>query len=174
MPGGSWPLLGSTVATVLVAGVAGLAVTAAVWHPSLRSHASSPSRFAAGFGVAYAVVTVALWAGTTLLARPDPLSLDPAATLFWVALAALGAAAVAGASAYVYARFRYATSLFALFAATAFTWYTFLVEGGGSITLAIWGSVFVPVFLLAAAALFAVEWGLRTVTHPPEAGGPPA
>jgi len=170
MPGGSWPLIDSTPAAVLVAAVAGLAVTTVVSRPALRLRASSRRAFAAAVGVAYAALTVGLWAGTTVLARPDPGSLDPGATLFWVALAALGAAAVASTSAYVHARLGYVTAPFALFAATAFTWYGFLVGGGGSITLAIWGSVYVPVFLLAAAALFAIEWGVRTVTDSPGAG----
>lgn len=170
MPGNSWPLLDSTPGAVLVASAAGLAVTAAVCHPAVRRRASSRRAFAAFVGAAYAAFTVGVWAATTVLARPDPLSLDPGATLFWVALAALGAAAVGGATAYVHDRFGYVTAPFAVFAATAFTCYAFLVSGGGGIALSIWGGVYAPVFLVAAAALFAVEWGVRTVTEPETSG----
>jgi hypothetical protein len=170
MPGGSWPVLDSTLATVVVAGAAGITATVAVCHPTLRRRGSSRRAFAARFSTAYAALTVSVWAATTVLARPDPLSLDPAATLFFGAVAALGAVAVAGASAYVHARFRYVTAPFAVFAVTAFTWYAFLVSGGGGIALSIWGMVYAPVFLVAAAALFAVEWGVRTVTDAGNSG----
>lgn len=174
MPGQSCPVLGSTLATVLVASAAGLAITAAVWHPALRRRASSRRAFSAAVGLSYAGVTIALWAVVRAVAHSTPFSADVGATSFWLALAALGAVVLAGGTAYVYDRFRYVTALLALFVATAFTWYVFLGTTGSTTALAVWGLVYVPVFVAGAAVLLAIEWGISTITDPSEPGGPAA
>lgn len=161
MPGQSSPVLGSTLATILVAGAAGFLATAAVWHPALRQRASSRRAFAAAVGVAYAGLTLGLWTAVRVAAHPAPFSVDVGSTAVWLALAALGAVAVGGGTAYVYDRYRYVTALFAVLAATAFTWYVFLDTAGSATALAIWGLVYVPVFVVAAAASLVIEWGVR-------------
>lgn len=174
MPGQPWPVLGSTLATVVVAGVVGFGVTATVCWLSVVQAERQPRTLAAVVGAAYAVVTIGLWAGVRAVAHPAPFSADVGATVFWLALAALGAVVLAGGTTYVYARFRYVIAPFALFAATAFTWYVFLQTNGSTTALAVWGLVYVPVFVVGAVVLLAAEWGLRTVTRSSEARGPAA
>jgi hypothetical protein len=161
VPGDPCPVLGSTLATVLVAGAVGLATTVAVWHPSTRRRASSRRAFAFGFGVSYAVVSIALWAVVRAVAYPSSFSGYGTAIVFWVALAVLGAVLIGGGTAYVYDRFRYATALLSLFAATAFTWYGFLLVGGETDVLWIWAFLFVPVLVAGTVALLVVEWLIR-------------
>jgi len=174
MPGQPWPVLGSTLATALVAAAVALLVTAAVRHPSLRSRAPSRRAFAAGFGVAYAVAALGLWAVVRAVAHPVSFRGYGNALVGWLALAALGAVVLAGGTAYVYDRLRYVTALGSLFAATAFTWYSFLLVGGETDVLWLWAMLFVPVLLAGAVVLLAVEWGFRTVVAGSSGPGGPA
>jgi hypothetical protein len=171
MPGQPWPVLGSTLATVLVAGAAGLATTVVVWQPSLRSRAPSSRSFAAGFGIAYAAVAVALWAVVRTVAHPVSLRGYGNALAGWVALAVLGAVVLGGGTAYVYDRFGYVSALLSLFAATAFTWYAFLLVGGETDVLWVWAFVFAPVLVAGAVALLAVEWVVQRLLGTGERGG---
>jgi len=172
MPGQPWPVLGSTLVTALVAGVAALLTTAAVRHPALRSRAPSRRAFAAGFGAAYAAAALGLWAVVRAVAHPASFRGYGNAVVAWLALAALGAAVLGGGAAYVYDRLRYVTALLSLFAATAFTWYSFLLVGGETDVLWVWAMLFVPVLLAGAVVLLAVKWAVRAVANPSGSSGP--
>ena len=161
MPGEPCPVLGSTLATVLVAGAAALLVTAAVWHPVLRRRASSRRSFAAWFGVAYAVVAIGLWAVVRAVAFPQSFQGYGNAFVFWLALAVVVSVVLASGTAYAYDRFRYVTALLSLFVATALTWFVFLQVGGETDALWIWAILFMPVFIAGAAVLLVLEWLLR-------------
>ena len=174
MPGQPWPVLGSTLATVVVAVAAGFGVTVTVRWLSVVQAERPPRATATVVGVAYAVVTIGLWAGVRAIAYPVSFPGYGGAIVFWLALAFLGATVLAGGTTYVYARFRYVAALPALFAATAFTWYAFLQTTGNSTALAVWGLVYVPVFVVVAVVLLATEWGIRTITDSSETGGPAA
>jgi len=171
MPGEPCMVLGSTLATVFVAGVAGLLTTAAVWHPFLRSRASSRRSFAVRFGIAYAVVAIALWAVVRAVAFPQAFQGYGNAIAFWLALAVVVSVVLAGGTAYAYDRFRYVTALLSLFAATAFTWYSFLQVGGETDILWIWAILFVPVSIAGTAVLLAGEWLVRRLLGNRERGG---
>ena len=171
MPGQPYPVLGSTLATVIVAVTAGFGVTMTVHWLSVAPAKRPPRPTAAVVGVAYAVLSIGLWAGVRAIAHPVSFSGYGGAIVFWLALAFLGATVLAGGTTYVYARFRYVAALLALFAATAFTWYSFLLVGGETDILWVWAFLAVPVLVAATGVALAGEWLLRRIFTGENSGG---
>jgi len=161
VPGQPWSVLGSPLAAAAVAGLAALTATSVVSRLSLLRADWSPRAAAVRVGAAYAVVTLGLWAVVRAVFYPSSFSGYGGALVFWLALAGVGAAVLAGGTTYAYVRRRYLTALLALFAATAFTWYVFLHVGGETDVLWIWGFVFAPVLVAGTGALLAGEWLVR-------------
>lgn len=160
MPGSPWPVLGSHVATIAVAAAAGVAVVLSTVNQVARNR--SPRAVAAVVGVSTAVLTLALWAVVRAwsgLAFPDYGGAHLLAG--WLVAGFVALVALAGGTAYAYSRWRYVSALLALFAATAFTWYGFLLVGGETDVLWVWVLVYAPVLMFGAGLLVGLEHVVR-------------
>lgn len=158
MPGQPWPVLGSTAATVAVAGSAALVAAFA----TIRTADRSPRRAAALVGVPVAAVSLMLWwAVRYWAAYPFPDYGGRHLLAGWLALAFAVFAAQAGFAAYAFARWRLVAGPVAVFAAVTSTWYLFLEIGGETDVLWVWALVYGPVLLAATALTVGIEYAAR-------------
>jgi hypothetical protein len=158
MPGQPWPVLGSTAATVAVAGSAAFVATLV----TVRVADRSPRRAAALVGVPVAVASLVLWWAVRYWAAypfPDYGGLHLIAA--WLALAFVVAVAQAGFAAYAFARWRLVAGPVAVFAAVAATWYLFLRIGGETDILWLWALFFGPILSAATALTVGIEYAAR-------------
>ncbi|WP_134670512.1 hypothetical protein [Halorussus marinus] len=157
MPGTPDPALGSEALTVAIA--CGAGAFAAAMPFAVRERLPAPWAFAVGGGLAYAAVSLGVWAGARFVT-----DLFPTATArVWLLVGGATAVVLVGHAAipyYAYARWGLVAPLAGLFGATALVWYLFLRVGGESDPLAIY-----PFFGAAVVAglcvLALVEAGVR-------------
>ncbi len=161
MQGTPDPVLGSDLATLLVAAAAGTVVAILPLHSALRERDSR--RLALAGGAAYALLCLTAWAGVRFVADAfvESMVADPLTLVGFLALAAVVLGLQAAVPVYLHARYALLSPLVALFGLTTLVLYAFLRVRGESEPLVLYALFFGPVLIAGLLAVALAEVGVR-------------
>lgn len=158
MPGTPDPVLGSDALTFAIACATSALVASLPY--VLRDRLPTPSRFALGGGIGYALLCLGAWAG----ARFATDAFANATPRLWALVVSVGVVVLGAHAAvpyYIFARWKVVAPLAGLFAATTLVLDVFLRVRGESDPLALYVLFFGPIVVVGLCVLGSLEIGVR-------------